>query len=82
MCHWLMNTWIPHSTEDGESYKGHSRVMCVSSPVDPVIIINVGGARRMLPDRKAKDQPGVRIRSSGGKKDKDNNYDQGGDIPT
>ena len=41
------------------------------------------GARRMLPDPdwKAEDQPGVRARTSGGNKDKDNDDDQGGDIP-
>ena len=30
----------------------------------------------------AEDQPGVRARTSGGNKDKDNDDDQGGDIPT
>ena len=37
----------------------------------------------MLPDTdwKAEDQPGVRARTSGGNKDKDNDDDQGGDIP-
>ena len=41
------------------------------------------GARRMLPDPdwKAEDQPGVRARTSGGNKDKDNEDNQGGDIP-
>ena len=33
------------------------------------------------PDWKAEDQPGVRGRTSGGNKDKDNDDDQGGDIP-
>ena len=57
--------------------------MCVSSPVYPVIIGNVLGAQRMLPDPdwKAEDQPGVRARTSGGNKDKDNDDDQGGNIP-
>ena len=56
--------------------------MCVSSPVYPVIIGKVRGARRMLPDPdwKDEDQPGVRARTSGGNKDKDNDVDQGGDI--
>ena len=60
-----------------------ARVMCVSSPVYPVIIGNVRGARRTLPDPdwKAEDQPGVRARTSGGNKDKDNDDNQGGDIP-
>ena len=54
-------------------YKGHCRVMCVSSPVYPGIIGNVRGARRMLPnpDWKAEDQAGVRARTSGGNKDRD-----------
>ena len=70
-------------TEGSPYYKGHCRVMCVSSPVYPVIIGNVRGARRMLPDPdwKAEDQPGVRARTSGGNKDKDNDDNQGGDIP-
>ena len=33
------------------------------------------------PDWKAEDQPGVRARTSGGNKDKDNDDNQGGDIP-
>ena len=33
------------------------------------------------PDWKAEDQPGVRARTRGGNKDKDNDDDQGGDIP-
>ena len=68
---------------DSPYYKGHCRVMCVSSPVYPVIIGNVRGARRMLPDPdwKAEDQPGVRARTSGGNKGKDNDDNQGGDIP-
>ena len=38
---------------------------------------------RMLPDPdwKAEDQPGVRARTGGGNKDKDNDDNQGGDIP-
>ena len=31
-------------------YKGHCKVMCVSSPIYPVIIGNVRGACQMLPD--------------------------------
>ena len=54
----------------------------MSSPVYSVIIGNVRGAWPMLPDPdwKAEDQPGVRARTSGGNKDKDNDDDQGGDI--
>ena len=39
----------------------------MSSPVYPVIVGNVRGAQRMLPDTdwKAEDQPGVRARTSG-----------------
>ena len=33
------------------------------------------------PRWRAEDQPGVRARTSGGNKDKDNDDDQGGDIP-
>ena len=63
--------------------KGHCRVMCVSSPIYPVIIENVRGARWMLPDPdwKTEDQPVVRARTSGDNKEKDNDDDQGGDIP-
>ena len=44
---------------DSPHYKGHCRVMFVSTPVYPVIIGNVRGAWRMLPDTdwKAEDQP-------------------------
>ena len=53
---------------DSRYYKGHCKVMCVSSPVYPVIIGNVRGARQMLPHRdgKAEDQRGARARTSGG----------------
>ena len=68
---------------DSPYYKGHCQVMWVSSPGYPVIIENVRGAQQMLqdPDWKAEDQPGVRGRTSLGNKDKDNDDDQGGDIP-
>ena len=57
-------------------------VMCASSPVYPVIIGNVRGSQRMLPDPdwRAEDQPRVQARTSGGNKDKDIDDDQGGDI--
>ena len=35
---------------DSPYYKGHCKVMCVSSPVYPLIIGNMRGARQMLPD--------------------------------
>ena len=73
-------------------YKGHCKVMCVSSPVYPVIIGNMRGARQMLPDQdwKAEDQPsspslpvlaqGSRARTSAGSNNEDDN--QGGDMPS
>ena len=81
--HTLIDVPLANVYLDSPYYKGHCRVMCVSSPVYPVIIGNVRGARRMLPDSdwKAEDQPGVRARTSGGNKDKDNDDNQGGDIP-
>ena len=53
------------------------------APIYPVIIGNVQGAQQMLPDPhwKVEDQPGVRARTNGGNKDKENADDQGGDIP-
>ena len=53
---------------DPSYYRGHCRVMCVSSPIYPVIIGNVRGAQRMLPDPdwNAEDQPEVKARTSGG----------------
>ena len=81
--HTLIDVPLANVYLDSLYYKGHCRVMCVSSPVYPVIIGNVQGARWMLPDPdwKAEDQPGVRARTSRGNKDKDNDDDQGGDIP-
>ena len=81
--HTLISVPLVNVYLDSPYYKGHCRVMCVSSPVYPVIIGNVRGARRMLPDPdwKAEDQPGVGARTSWGKKDKDNDDNQGGDIP-
>ena len=83
--HMLMLIDVPLANVylDSLYYKGHCRVMCVSSPVYPVIIGNMRSARQMLPDPdwKAEDQPGVRARTSGGNKDKDNDDNQGGDIP-
>ena len=63
-------------------YKGHGKVMCVSSPVYPVIIGNVRGTRQMLPDPdwKAEDQIEARARTSGGNNDDDDS--QGGDMPS
>ena len=63
-------------------YKGHSKVMCVSSPVYPVIIGNMRGAHQMLPDPdwKAENQEETRARTSGG--NNDDNDNQGGDMPS
>ena len=81
--HTLIDVLLANVYLDSPYYKGHCRVMCVSPPVYPVIIGNVRGAQRMLPDPdwKAEDQPGVRARTSGGNKDKDNDDNQGGDLP-
>ena len=81
--HTLIDVPLGNVYLDSPYYKGHCRVMCVSSPVYPVIIGNVRGAQRMLPDPdwKAEDQPGVRARTSVGNKDKDNDDNQGGVIP-
>ena len=77
MWHWLIFIWILHTAKDTAGW-------CLSFPVYPVIIGNVRGARRMLPhpDWGAEDQLRVRARTSGGNKDKDNDGDQGEDIPT
>ena len=50
---------------DSPHFKGHCRVMCVSSPVYPVMIGNVRGARQILPDPdyKAEDQRKARART-------------------
>ena len=81
--HTLIDVPLANVYLDSPYYKGHCKVMCVSSLVYPVIIGNVQGARRMLPDPawKAEDQPGVTARTSVGNKDKDNDDDQVGDIP-
>ena len=67
---------------DSPYYRGHCRVMCVSSPVYPVIIGNVHGAHRMLkdPDWMVEDQPGVPGTSSGNKNKDDG--DHSGDMPS
>ena len=56
--------------------------MCVSSPVHPVIIDNMRGARQMLPDPewKAEDQREARARTKGG--NNNDNDNQGGDMPS
>ena len=57
-------------------------MMCVSSPVYPLIIGNVRGARQMLPDPnwKPDNQKEARARTSGGNNNDDDN--QGSDMPS
>ena len=76
--HTLIDVSLANVYLDSPYYKGHCKVMCVSSPVYPVIIGNMRGARQMLPDPdwKAEVQKGVRAR--GNNNDDDN---QGGDMP-
>ena len=73
----------PHSDVylDSSYYKGHCKVMYVSSTIYPVIIGNLRGARQKLPDPdwKAEDQRGARARTSAGNNNDDNN--QGDDMP-
>ena len=82
--HILRDVPLANVNLDSPLYKGHYRVMCASSTVYPVIIGNVQVTRWMLSDTdwRAEDQPGLRARPSGGHKDKDNDDDQGGHIPT
>ena len=63
-------------------YKRHCKVMCVSSPVYPVIIGNVRRACQMLPDPnwKTDNHKEARVRTSGGNYNDDGN--QGGDMPS
>ena len=51
---------------DSSYYKGHCKVVCVSSPVYPVIIGSMRGARQILPDPnlKADNQKEARVRTS------------------
>ena len=65
---------------DSPYYKGHCKVMCVSSPVYRVIIGYMRGARQMLPDPnwKADNQKEAQVGTSGGNNDNDDN--QGGDM--
>ena len=66
--HTLINVLLTNVYMDFPYYKGHCKVMCVSSPIYPVIIIivNVRGAHQMLPDAdwKAEDERGARARTS------------------
>ena len=64
--HTLIDVPLSHVFLDSTYYKGHCKMMCASSPMYPVIIGNVRGARQMLPDPdwKAKDQRGARDRTN------------------
>ena len=80
--HTLIDVLLANVYLDSPYYKGHCKVMCVSSPEYPVIIGNVRGARQILPDPdwKAEDQREARARTSGGNNNNDDN--QGGDMPS
>ena len=68
--HTLIDVLLANVYLNSPYYKGHCKVMCVSSLVYPVIIGNVRVAHQMLPDPdwKAKHQRGARARTSGGNK--------------
>ena len=81
--HSLIDVPLANVYLDSPYYIGHCNVMGVSSPVYPVIIGNVRGARQMLPDSdwKAEKQRGARARrTSGGNNNDDDN--QVGDMPS
>ena len=69
---------------DSPYYKRYCKVMCISSPVYPVITGNVRGAHQMLPDPdsdwKAENQREAQVRTSGGNNNEGDN--QGGDMPS
>ena len=79
--HTLIDVPLANVYLDSLYYKGHCKVMCVSSPVYPVIIGNARGARQMLPDPdwKAEDRGEAQARTSEGNNDDTDN--QGGDMP-
>ena len=80
--HTLIDVPLANVYLESPYYKGHWKLMCVSSPVYPVIIGNVRGARHMLPDPdwKAENQKGDGANTSGGNNNDDDN--QGGDMPS
>ena len=80
--HTLIDVPLANVYLDSPYYKGHCKLMCVSSPVYPVIIGNMRGAHQMFPDPdwKADDQREARPRTSGENNNDDNN--QGGDMPS
>ena len=48
--HTLIDVPLANVYLDSPYYKGHCKVMCVSSPIYPVILGNVRGAHQILPD--------------------------------
>ena len=80
--HTLMDVPLANVYLDSPYYKGHCKVMCVSSSVYAVIIGNVRDAHQMLPDPdwKAEVQKGARARTNGDNNNDDDN--QGGDMPS
>ena len=80
--HTLIDVPLANVYLESPYYKGHCKVMCVSSPVYPVITGNVRGAGQMLPDLgwKAEVQRGARARTNGGNNNDD--YNKGGDRPS
>ena len=78
--HTLIDVLLANLYLDSPYYRGHCKVMCGRSPIYPLIIGNVRGARQMLPDPdwKAEDQREARAKTSGG----NNNDNQGGDMPS
>ena len=73
--HTLIDVPLVNVYLDSPYYKGRCKVMCVSSPVYPVIIGNVRGARQMLsdPDWNAEVQKGAGARTNGGNNNDDDN---------
>ena len=80
--HTLIDVPLANVYLDSPYYKGHCKMMCVSSSVYPVIIGNVRGARQMLPDPdwKAEVQKGAQARTSGA--NNNDNDNQGVDMPS
>ena len=80
--HTLIDVPLSNVFLDSLYYKGHCKMMCVSSPMYPVIIGNVRGARQMLPDPdwKAEDLRGAQDRTSVGNNNDDDN--QSSDMPS
>ena len=80
--HTLIDVMLANVYLDSPYYKGHCKVMCVSSPIYPVIIGNMRVAGQMLPDPdwKVEDQREAGARTSGGNNNEDHNL--GGDMPS